>query len=276
MADEHAVEPPPGTPGQRALGAMESAVRRAREASGRSPLPPSEHASQPTEVMAPPTRPVARHVDPAPPTEEVRPVGDVRLIAGAQPLGNDRRRQATRPEPDPRPAARPNRWLIGSVAVVAALVVAAAIALIVSLRGATPTSTTAAGSTHTSTPASGIPSTSASGGATHPTTSTTATATTAPSSSTSTTAAVAPGGPPSIASLSPSSGTAGQSITVTGTKFVSSSGQIVATFNGQVAPTSCPAPNSCTLTAPPSTSPSAQVVITTSGGTSNAVTFIYN
>ena len=29
MADEHAVEPPPGTPGQRALGAMESAVRRA-------------------------------------------------------------------------------------------------------------------------------------------------------------------------------------------------------------------------------------------------------
>ena len=34
MADEHAAEPPPGNPGQRALGAMESAVRRARETAG--------------------------------------------------------------------------------------------------------------------------------------------------------------------------------------------------------------------------------------------------
>ena len=57
--------------------------------------------------------------------------------------------------------------------------------------------------------------------------------------------------------------------------FLSSSGQIVATFNGQVAPTSCPAQNTCTVTVPPSTSPSAQVVITTARGTSNAVTFTY-
>src|SRR5580704_13650196 len=40
MADEHAAEPPPGSPGQRALGAMESAVRRARESAGIAPLPP--------------------------------------------------------------------------------------------------------------------------------------------------------------------------------------------------------------------------------------------
>ena len=48
-----------------------------------------------------------------------------------------------------------------------------------------------------------------------------------------------------------------------GANFLSTSGQIVATFNGQVAPTSCPAQNTCTITVPSSTSPSAQVVITT-------------
>ncbi len=61
-----------------------------------------------------------------------------------------------------------------------------------------------------------------------------------------------------------------------GANFLSTSGQIVATFNGQVAPTSCPAQNTCTITVPSSTSPSAQVVITTSGGTSNSVTFTYS
>ena len=39
MADERTAEPAPGTPGQRALGAMESAVRRARESAGAAPLP---------------------------------------------------------------------------------------------------------------------------------------------------------------------------------------------------------------------------------------------
>ena len=74
----------------------------------------------------------------------------------------------------------------------------------------------------------------------------------------------------------PSSGSAGESIQVAGTNFLSSDGQIVATFNGQVAPTSCPAPNTCTVTVPPqSGSSSAQVSITTASGTSNAVTFTY-
>jgi hypothetical protein len=58
---------------------------------------------------------------------------------------------------------------------------------------------------------------------------------------------------------------------------MSSDGQIVATFNGQVAPTSCPAQNTCTITVPPPPpgSQSAQVTITTASGTSNAVTFTY-
>jgi hypothetical protein len=87
---------------------------------------------------------------------------------------------------------------------------------------------------------------------------------------------VAPSGPPVISSLSPSSGSAGQSVTVAGSNFLSTNGQIVATFNGQVAPTSCPDQSSCTVTVPPSTAPSAQVIITTAGGASNAVTFSYN
>jgi hypothetical protein len=93
--------------------------------------------------------------------------------------------------------------------------------------------------------------------------------------STSTTVAAAPAGPPVISSLTPMGGTAGQTITVAGTNFLSSTGQILATFNGQVAATSCPAQNTCTVTVPPSTASSAQVVITTASGASNAVTFTY-
>ena len=58
MADERTAEPPPGTPGQRALGAMESAVRRARESAGapRSPLPPPPEDPAPHRVDGPPVR----------------------------------------------------------------------------------------------------------------------------------------------------------------------------------------------------------------------------
>jgi hypothetical protein len=80
-----------------------------------------------------------------------------------------------------------------------------------------------------------------------------------------------------IASLSPANGAAGQGIQVAGSNFLSSSGQIVASFNGQVTATSCPAQNTCTVTVPPmSGSQSAQVTITTASGTSNAVTFTYS
>jgi hypothetical protein len=65
-------------------------------------------------------------------------------------------------------------------------------------------------------------------------------------------------------------------VQVAGTNFLSSNGQIVASFDGEVAPTSCPAQNVCTVTVPPMTGPAAaQVTITTAGGTSNAVTFTY-
>jgi hypothetical protein len=251
MADEHAAEPLPGSPGQRALGAMESAVRRARESSGVAPLPPPPRSRG---------QAFTRPADPAvslPTTQPGAPAG------GPTPAG-------------------PSRWLIRSVAAVGALVAAAAIALLVSLiaspASSPPPSATRSAPT-TAAPAR-QPSTARTGGgsrtpATAPNPSSTTTPT-SPSTSTPTTAAVAPNGPPVIASLSPSSGSAGQSVTIAGSNFLSTSGQIVATFNGQVAPTSCPAQSTCTVTVPPSTSPSAQVVITTAGGASNAVTFSYN
>jgi hypothetical protein len=85
-------------------------------------------------------------------------------------------------------------------------------------------------------------------------------------------------GPPVIAALTPANGSAGQAIQVAGSNFLSSSGQIIATFDGQVAPTSCPAQNTCSVTVPPAPSGSqtAQVVITTAGGTSNTLTFTYS
>jgi IPT/TIG domain len=231
MPDDREAEPPPGSPGQRALGAMESAVRRARAAAGDAPLPPPP----PPSYAWPRTRPP----DAVPPSANGRPPG------------------------------RADRWLIGSVAVVAALVVVAAIALVVSVTSSpslpSPTAagtagrgTAASSSTVPSPPSSTRPESGRGNGAT-----------------TSTTVAAAAGGPPIIASLSPASGPAGQAVVVTGSNFLSSSGQIVATFNGQVATTSCPAPNTCNVTAPPSATPSAQVAITTASGTSNAVTFTY-
>jgi hypothetical protein len=80
-----------------------------------------------------------------------------------------------------------------------------------------------------------------------------------------------------IASLTPARGAAGQGIQIAGSNFLSSSGEIVASFNGQTTATSCPASNTCTVTVPPMNgSPSAQVTITTANGTSNAVTFTYS
>jgi len=246
MTDERTAETPPGTPGQRALGAMESAVRRARASAGAPPLAPPP---------LPGGRGPARRVDVAPPADAGRPPAPPREPRPPAPPG----------EVAPLPS-RPDRWLLPTVVTVAVLVVAATIALIVSLTGSSaPPSSTAAGSG----PATTVPSHSPSahppdGGA----------PATTPSSTT--TVAVAPAGPPVISSLSPASGSAGQSVTVSGANFLSATGQIVATFDGQVAPTSCPAQNTCTVTVPPSNAPSAQVVITTAGGASNAQTFTYS
>ncbi len=238
-------ERPPGTPSQRALGAMESAVRRARERAGvATGAGPVQEDTQPVSFTSfaeePRTPPVPPWTAPAGP-----------------PAGGGE-------------TARREHWLTISVVVVAALVVLAGIALAISAGGggqqAAPPSATPTTAHARTPPAAHRPTTKVHrGSAPAPRT----TSTTAPPAT--------PGGPPVIASLSPASGAAGQGIQVAGSNFLSSSGQIVATFNGQVAPTSCPAQNTCTVTVPPmSGSPSAQVTITTASGTSNAVTFTYS
>ncbi len=234
MMDGQATDPPQGTPGRRALGAMESAVRRARASVGE---PPTAVAA--TRRPAPANPPA----DPPPPSTSSPPGG-----------------------------GRSDRWLITSVAVAAVLVVAAVVALVVSLNtGGTPApsaSSPAAPAPISPGHAARPPDTAGHGRAGTPS---------APSSPTSTTVPPPAGGPPVISALSPSSGTAGQGIEVAGANFLSSSGQIVATFNGQIAPTSCPAQNTCSVTVPPmSGGQSAQVVITTASGTSNALTFTYD
>lgn len=85
------------------------------------------------------------------------------------------------------------------------------------------------------------------------------------------------GGPPVLSALSPSTGAAGQSVTVSGTNFISADGVVQARFGGQLAPTACPVQTSCTVTVPTMTgSPtSVPVTITTAGGTSNALAFTF-
>lgn len=106
----------------------------------------------------------------------------------------------------------------------------------------------------------------------------TTTTTTLPGRATTTSALLsAPGGAPVISVLDPAAGSPGEGIEVAGTNFLSSNGQIVATFDGRVAPTRCPVQNTCTVTVPPPIgSPTVQVTITTPSGTSNAMTFTYS
>jgi hypothetical protein len=222
-------EPRRSQPGQLALGAMESAVRRARASQG---------------VPAPP---VGSGPPPRPPTA-VPPNESLRLR-----VDND------------TPGRRSERRLLAAVVTAAVLVVASGIALAVSASGG-----------------SGGPSPKAASttqlGRTGLTTTTNGTSTTTTTrENTTTTARLVPGNPPQISSVTPASGSAGQTVTIAGSNFLSSDGQIVASFSGQVTATSCPSQDVCTVTVPPPSAgeTSARVIITTGSGTSNAVAFSY-
>lgn len=167
----------------------------------------------------------------------------------------------------------PERWLAVAVGAAALLVVVAAITLGLSLSGSSPAPVASTTQTHTHT------TTHAANGTAPAPSAQPSNAPVAPQNSTTSTlpSLGTPGGAPVIASLSPSSGSSGQTIAVAGSNFLSSDGQIVATFGGQVAPTSCPSQTTCTVTVP-SGSPSSgtvPVTITTSAGTSNSITFTY-
>jgi hypothetical protein len=85
----------------------------------------------------------------------------------------------------------------------------------------------------------------------------------------------APGGPPVLTNLQPSTGTVGEPEIVSGSGFLSPSGQISATVGGHTASVSCPDPTTCTVTIPPQigTATAVPVVIVTDGGSSNPLTF---
>jgi hypothetical protein len=232
---------PPGTPGVRALGAMAAAAQRARE----------------VQEGGPPTHAVETRFD-----DEPTPA---------------------RPNPPPvaRAASGGRSPLEVAVWVAAALLLVAAGALAVTLgtrgggNGAGGPSAPPSTAAHTAAPAGPHGQAGAQGGSgSNPSGGSGSTSTTTSSSTLPPNAS----GPPVIAALNPASGNAGQAIQVAGANFLSSSGQIIATFDGQVAPTSCPAQNTCSVTVPPAPSgtQSAQVVITTAGGTSNTVTFTYS
>jgi hypothetical protein len=240
----HGGEPdPPGTPGLRALGAMAAAARRARE----------------VQEGGPPTRAVEIPLDDEPPSSSPSPAPH----PAAESL--------------PREASARRSPLEVAVWIVAAMILVAAGALAVSLatsgNGGGP-STTPPASAQNAAPTTphGTPGGKGSGPSTSPGSSNTTTTTT------TTTALPNASGPPVIAALNPASGSAGQAIQVAGANFLSSSGQIIATFDGQVASTRCPAQNTCSVTVPPAPpgSGTAQVVITTAGGTSNTMTFTYS
>jgi len=88
---------------------------------------------------------------------------------------------------------------------------------------------------------------------------------------------VAAGPGPTLSTLTPSGGSAGQSVVISGTSFMSADGHIVARFGAQTAPTRCPDLTSCTVTVPPLAGPlnAVPVTITTDAGVSNALTFTY-
>jgi hypothetical protein len=243
-------------PSQRALQAIAAAAERSRQ-QGEHPAPAASFSE---------TEPLRAHT-----LRLVRTPSSTR-DASVRPSLAAMARTVRRPPPGPDPGAftdRRRRLLIGAVLVAAVVLVGISAALAVSLatRGGTPrapstgasTATTAVSSpTHhrvaAPTPAASTPST------------------TGPPAAGSATS------DPVLAALDPSSGVAGQVVTITGSNFLSADGVIQASFGGQLAPIDCPSQDTCTVTVPtpPAGSPApVPVTVTTSTGTSNPLTFTY-
>ena len=85
------------------------------------------------------------------------------------------------------------------------------------------------------------------------------------------------GGGPVLAALEPSTGTPGQVLVVTGSNFLSPSGQITAHFGAQVALIACPQSTSCLVEVPSTdgTTAPVPVTVTTDSGTTNPLPFTY-
>jgi hypothetical protein len=110
---------------------------------------------------------------------------------------------------------------------------------------------------------------------TEPLSSTTTTSTTSTTSTTVPTSALGIG-TIALAAVSPDSATAGASVTFFGTGFVASSGYLVATFNGRLAPTRCSNEERCVVTVPAGLSGSVTVRLQSASAKSNALLFRYD
>jgi hypothetical protein len=240
-------------------------VRHDPHGHGGEPDPPGTPGGRALGAMAAAARRAREVQEGGPPTRAVDlHVGDEPPLPPSAP---ERRATETRARRSPLEVAV---WVAAAMVLVAAGALAASLGTSGGRNGAN----TPPASGHSAAPAT--PHAHAGGRGSGPSTSPGNSSTT----TTTTAAVVLPNasGPPVIAALTPASGSAGQAILVAGANFLSSSGQIIATFDGRVAATSCPAQNTCNVTVPPAPSGSqtAQVVITTAGGTSNTMTFTYS
>ena len=83
------------------------------------------------------------------------------------------------------------------------------------------------------------------------------------------------GGKPVIDGVQPTSGAAGQVVTISGSGFFSADRRILVLFAGQAAPTRCPSETRCLATAPAGLSGDVAVVVQTESGSSNPARFTY-
>jgi hypothetical protein len=290
-----------------ALAAIAAAARRSREA-GVGPEPrrsrpgePPTHGNADQPVTAPatpqptraavttaqagrtPTMPVAPPTAPPPVPQTAPPSGGTRWAGHPPPA--DPAGFATPPADVPRRPTRPSgsgerrlRWAIGVVFGVLVIMVAALVGTANGgdrQSGGRATATTASRGAATRPVPGGSTSTTSGQGAVSPAPPSTPTSN--PTSTATSPTLAEPGGPPALSALAPASGRAGQTVTVTGSKFLSSSGQISAQVGGQITPVACPDQTTCTVVIPPNpgSASSAPVTITTDSGTSNPLVFTY-
>lgn len=82
---------------------------------------------------------------------------------------------------------------------------------------------------------------------------------------------------PVMSAIEPPAGDAGQSVTIVGSGFFSTTGEVFATFEGHVVPTRCPTEQRCIATVPNSgRGETAEVQIHAAGSASNSLTFTYS
>lgn len=80
-----------------------------------------------------------------------------------------------------------------------------------------------------------------------------------------------------LSSVSPASGSAGQTVTVTGSKLYSSNGHITALVGSAAAGVACPSETTCQVTLPTlHTHGKVPLTLTTTGGRSNSLTLNYH